>query len=116
MTNKFCSAMLEVLAKSSARPRVVYYFRATSDADITNVVYLLGAFLVIHLQATPEEAYAPFASLQSHILPDRDATWVPSTYDLPVIDCWRGIRRAMLCGLYHPISFNEVRNTANLQR
>ena len=113
LTHKFSSALLKLLeSKSLAHSKIVYCTRATSAADITNVIYLLGAFLVTRLQAMPEAAYAPFAGLQSHVLPYRDATWVPSTYGLHLIDCWRGIRRALLTGLYDPISFNEVRTAA----
>ena len=31
-----------------------------------------------------------------------------STYDLNLVDCWRGIRRAVIQGLYDPTTFNEA--------
>ena len=41
------------------------------------------------------------------MLPYRDATWVKSTYDLHLIDCWAGIRRAMSTNLYDPAHFDK---------
>jgi hypothetical protein len=40
-------------------------------------------------------------------LPYRDATWVKSTYDLHVQDCWSGLVRAVVVGLYNIKTFNK---------
>ena len=91
--------------------RVVYY--ATQDLqDVTNAIYLLGAFLCLRLGATPEEAWGPFQSLNDMsngpmCLPYRDATWSKSTYDLHVKEYWAGLVRAVATGLYDLRGFNK---------
>ena len=68
-------------------------------AEITNAVYLLGAFLCIYLGATVEQAWQPFSGLEnSQLVPYRDATWAKSMFDLELKDCWAGLRRAMATG------------------
>lgn len=87
------------------------YYTSQEPADVTNAIFLLGAFLCLKLGATPDEAWQPFKHLaREKVLPYRDATWVRSTYDLHVRDCWAGLVKAVETGLYRPATFdkNEV--------
>ena len=116
----------QALAKTLLNPelhrdvRVVYY-TSQDPRDVTNSIYLLGAFLCLHLGATPEEAWRPFQSLKDTsngltCLPYRDATWVKSSYDLQVKDCWAGLVRARATGVYDLQAFDkyEVRCSRQL--
>lgn len=70
-----------------------------SFEEITNAIYLLGAFLCINLGTTVEQAWQPFSGLEdSQLVPYRDATWAKSMFDLELKDCWAGLRRAMATG------------------
>ena len=52
--------------------------------------------LVLLMGVDPLDAFRPFSSLEpSPCRPYRDATWVPSPYDLHVTDCWAGLVRAV---------------------
>jgi hypothetical protein len=42
----------------------VIYFTTQEPTDITNAIYLLGAFLCLFLDATPDEAFSAFAELE----------------------------------------------------
>jgi hypothetical protein len=91
--------------------RIVYY-TSQDPRDVTNSIYVLGAFLCLHLGATPEEAWGPFQSLKDTpngpmCLPYRDATWVKSSYDLHVKECWAGLLRAVATGLYDLQAFDK---------
>lgn len=72
--------------RKRARQKVVFAVQPEQlEPDLTNAIYLLGAFMVLRLGATPEQAWAPFAGLDRHlVLPYRDATWTKSTFDLHV--------------------------------
>ena len=86
----------------------IVYWTSSRAADITNSVFLLGAFLVAVLGATPEQAWAPFGKLNvEQVKAYRDATWIPSTYDLHVQECWAGLSRALSKGLYEPSIFDR---------
>lgn len=108
MTNKFCNMLADMLSSPRWSHSKLVFCTLPSSDSVTNAVYLLGAFLLVHLSATVEEANEPFACVRKHaLIPYRDATWVPSTHDLDVVDCWRAIRRAMKLGFYNVESFNE---------
>jgi len=75
MTHHFCGVLEELLrAPRTPAAKIVYHTFAT-PTHITNAMYLLGAFLIIHLKASPEQAGAPFRNFASVVLPYRDATW-----------------------------------------
>ncbi|KAJ1487647.1 protein-tyrosine phosphatase-like protein [Baffinella frigidus] len=72
------------------------------QAEVTNVIYLLGAFLCLSLSAKPDAAWHPFANAFKDVCkPFRDATWVKSTYDL------HGLVKATSEGLFDPVDFDE---------
>ena len=75
MSQCFCAVLMELmLSHKNKRTKIVNYTSAAA--------YLLGAFMVLHLGATPDEAWAPFSNLNGAVKAYRDATWVPSPYDL----------------------------------
>jgi hypothetical protein len=84
------------------------YYTTTEPKDITNAIFMVGAYLCVCLGATPEEAWQPFHRLAEDLcLPYRDATWVKSPYDLHVKDCWSALIRAMNTGLYNFEQFDK---------
>ena len=74
MTHHFCG-VLEELLRAPRTPAAKIVFTFATPTHITNAMYLLGAFLIIHLKASPEQAGAPFRNFASVVLPYRDATW-----------------------------------------
>jgi len=85
------------------------FYTTKSPTDVANAVYILGAFLCLHLGATPDQAWLPFQHLGKNFFPPfRDATWVRSTFDLHLRDCWSGLCRAVTKGLYSVHSFDQV--------
>ena len=48
---------------------------------------------------TPEDAYAPFATNTPPFYPYRDAGYGAATYHITVLDCLRGIYKALVIGL-----------------
>jgi cell division cycle 14 len=60
--------------------------------DLTNAVFLLGAYMILKQNMTPESVAESFKWLDTKLVePYRDATYVPSDFDLHLIDCWRGL-------------------------
>lgn len=56
---------------------------------------------------TPEEAWAPFSGFSpSPFLGYRDATFVRSTFDLPVLECLRGLKKGLATKLIDLDAFN----------
>jgi len=107
MTNHFCQVLKDLLASPRYQRTKLVYYTSPAANDTTNAIFLLGSFLVLYLGATPEDAWAPFTSLDGAVKPYRDATWVPSPYDLHVKDCWAGLAKAVATRLYDPTTFDE---------
>ena len=105
--HRICDALEKALLERELGMPVIFY-TSKEPADITNAVFLLGAFVCLRLGATPDQAWQPFKSLKcSVVLPYRDATWVKSTYDLSVPECWAGLAKAFEKGLYLPSTFDK---------
>ena len=107
-THHVCTILKNLLKNPDFANTKIIYYCFVESSDITNAIYLLGAFLCIYMGATPEQAWLPFRKLNSSLsLPYRDATWVKSTYDLHLTDCWAGIRRALDSNIYRPETFDK---------
>lgn len=101
-------ALDRTLGEGGRRGAKVVYYTSLEANDVTNAIFLLGAYLVVRLGATVEETWKPFVHMPSKwCVPFRDATWVASPYDLHVKDCWAGLHRAMAQGLYDPAKFDK---------
>ena len=109
VTHQFCAIVKGLLqAPALARKRLVFCTTSPKDTDTTNAIYLLSAFLITHLGASPKDALLPFSSVQpgKGVVGFRDATWVPSTFDLSLLDTSAALAAAMRARLYNPRTFN----------
>ena len=107
MTHHFCMVIKELLCRQDLRGDKIVYFTSPGQDMMTNAIFLLGAFMVAHLDATAAQAWTPFSRFSPVVRSYRDATWCPSPYNLTLIDCWQGMRKAMQAQLYHPDTFDE---------
>ncbi|KAJ3272147.1 Dual specificity protein phosphatase cdc14a [Terramyces sp. JEL0728] len=71
-----------------------------------NAAFLLTAYMMVVHQKTPEEAYQSLLGITPPLIPYRDAGYGPATYHITVLDCLRGLNRAMQLGLFDLQSFD----------
>ena len=106
-THHVCQILTYSVGSSKCN-RIVYY-ASTQPADITNAIYILGAWLTLHTGATPVQAMTPFLGVSSSRSPPyRDASWNESTFDLGLRDCWGGLMRAKATGLLNIETFDKA--------
>ena len=55
----------------------------------------MGAFLIICYHYTAEEAWEPFKKIESSLISFRDAGEEPSNFECTVLDCLRGLDKAI---------------------
>eukprot|EP00961_Rhodomonas_salina_P248778 3362461-Rhodomonas_salina.1 len=104
---RFCDFMQEKMLDRRLRGRHLVYYSDAKQTHTSNTAFLLGAYLVLVQKWTPEEAAKPFEAIKpSPFKPFRDATDVPSTFDLNLIDCLRGLQRAVESRFFCYESFN----------
>ena len=99
---RFIEAMDAKLATVKA-DRVIYYSAPVGQRQ-ANSVFLMGAYALLRLGRTAEEAFAPFRAMK--LPPFHDATQTVCTYRLTVLDCLRGMEHAMRCGFLDLANFD----------
>lgn len=88
------------------RKRIVHY-TSFDQRKRANAAVLIGAYAVIYLKKTPEEAYrALISGSNASYLPFRDASFGNCTYNLTVLDCLQGIRKALQHGFLNFETFD----------
>ncbi|XP_039623231.1 dual specificity protein phosphatase CDC14AB isoform X2 [Polypterus senegalus] len=81
-----------------SRKRIVHY-TSFDQRKRANAAVLIGAYAVIYLKKTPEEAYrALISGSNASYLPFRDASFGNCTYNLTILDCLQGIQKAQQHG------------------
>eukprot|EP00069_Balaena_mysticetus_P002662 bmy_16168T0 len=82
-----------VTSYSLSRKKIVHY-TCFDQRKRANAAFLIGAYAVIYLKKTPEEAYrALLSGSNPPYLPFRDASFGNCTYNLTILDCLQGIRK-----------------------
>ena len=75
---------------------------------MSNTVFLLAAYLVVDHGYTAEEAWAPFKRISGlPILAFCHATYCPQDYDLEILHCLMGLRKAIDVGWFDPKTFDQ---------
>jgi cell division cycle 14 len=75
--------------------------------NLTNAVFLLGTYLILAHNKTPEEAWEIFNPLSPHLEMYRDATFSKTTFRLRPVDCWHGFVKARSLGWLEQIDLDE---------
>uniref|UniRef100_A0A672QDZ7 Dual specificity protein phosphatase CDC14A-like n=1 Tax=Sinocyclocheilus grahami TaxID=75366 RepID=A0A672QDZ7_SINGR len=101
-----CSCFGILKSFTLTRKRIVHY-TSFDQRKRANAAVLIGAYAVIYLKKTPEEAYrALISGSNASYLPFRDASFGNCTYNLTVLDCLQGIRKALQHGFLNFETFD----------
>ena len=93
----FCESLSRYLELQPHRPLAL--ITDLDKRNMTNAAFLLGAYMIMRLDAQPEEVTAAFAPLQSSLLSYRDVSPGEQNFHLYLRDCWEGLWRARQEGL-----------------
>ena len=104
---RFLKIMREKLESAELKGSKIVYYTGPTPQQRTNCVFLLGCYLCVEMGMAPEEAWGLFSSLEpSTFMGYRDATFVRSTWDLSILDSWRGLLKGLRYGLINFDTFN----------
>ena len=78
----------------------IYHYTSLDYAKQANAAFLMGAFMIINLKKSAEEAWKVFAPYHTKFVPFRDATMGTCSYKCTVQDCLRGLEIGMRLGWY----------------
>ena len=103
----FCLELKEKFNDSRLRQRDLCYYAEADRLRRTNAAFLLGCFCVLIEGWTPDDAARKLTEMGgAGLFPAfRDATHFPSTFDLTMLDCYRGLLAGMAQGWFDVYSF-----------
>jgi len=92
---KFCKLLDHKLRDPQFKKAKIYYFCERSPQKISNAAYLIGAYQLIALHRSPDEAYRRVKKFAEKGVPFRDASMGICTYHCHVRHCLDAIHNAM---------------------
>jgi len=93
---KFCQLLIGLLKDPALTDRKIVYYSARRKEKRANATFLISAFSMLYLHKTPKEAFYPFR--KNSLPPFHDATPFECTYKLTVLDCLKGLDKAVKMG------------------
>uniref|UniRef100_H2Z9U7 Uncharacterized protein n=1 Tax=Ciona savignyi TaxID=51511 RepID=H2Z9U7_CIOSA len=105
--HRYCCKVNKKLKSISLAKKKIVHYTSFDARKRANAAFLVGAYQIIHLKRTPEEAYRPLVSGNSPpYLPYRDASFGPCSYNLTLLDCLHAVDRAITHRFYSFDSFD----------
>ncbi|NXA34062.1 CC14A phosphatase, partial [Eudromia elegans] len=101
MLYRYCCKLNKKLKSFSLSRKKIVYYTSFDQRKRANAAFLIGAYAVIYLKKTPEDAYRILLSGSNPpYLPFRDASFGNCTYNLTILDCLQGINKAFQHGFF----------------
>ncbi|KAF7203379.1 dual specificity protein phosphatase CDC14AB isoform X2 [Nothobranchius furzeri] len=101
MLYRYCCKLNKKLKSFTLTRKRIVHYTSFDQRKRSNAAVLIGGYAVIYLKKTPEEAYrALISGSNASYLPFRDASYGTCTYNLTVLDCLQGIRKALQHGFF----------------
>nr|KAJ3420387.1 Dual specificity protein phosphatase cdc14a [Polyrhizophydium stewartii] len=96
---RFCEMLQEKFRNPATANKKICLYSSMDMDKRANAAFLICAYMVIVQKRTPEEAYQPLMGLTPPFVPYRDAGYGAATYHITVLDCIRGLHKALTIGL-----------------
>ncbi|XP_073699726.1 dual specificity protein phosphatase CDC14AB [Garra rufa] len=107
MLYRYCCKLNKKLKSFTLTRKRIVHYTSFDQRKRANAAVLIGAYAVIYLKKTPEEAYrALISGSNASYLPFRDASFGNCTYNLTVLDCLQGVRKALQHGFLNFEAFD----------
>ncbi|KAM4640739.1 dual specificity protein phosphatase CDC14A isoform 2-T2 [Discoglossus pictus] len=104
---RYCCKLNKKLKSFSLSRKKIIHYSSYDQRKRANAAFLIAAYTVIYLKKTPQEAYRALLSGASpQYLPFRDASFGTCTYNLTILDCLQGVRKALQHGFFNFESFD----------
>ncbi|NXY13176.1 CC14A phosphatase, partial [Atrichornis clamosus] len=101
MLYRYCCKLNKKLKYFSLSRKKIVYYTSFDQRKRANAAFLIGAYAVIYLKKTPEEAYRTLLSGSNPpYIPFRDASFGNCTYNLTILDCLQGVNKALQHGFF----------------
>lgn len=99
-TYRYCELLKGKMSDTLLANKRIVHYTCIDIHKRANAAYLMVAFCVVILGWSPEAAAGLFEHLQSPLLPFRDATYGTCSFPLTIMDCARGLNKAISLGWF----------------
>ncbi|XP_066503533.1 dual specificity protein phosphatase CDC14AB isoform X2 [Hoplias malabaricus] len=107
MLYRYCCKLNKKLNSFTLTRKRIVHYTCFDQRKRANAAVLIGAYAVIYLKKTPEEAYrALISGSNASYMPFRDASFGNCTFNLTILDCLQGIRKALQHGFLNFDTFD----------
>ncbi|XP_071346289.1 dual specificity protein phosphatase CDC14AB-like isoform X1 [Trachinotus anak] len=107
MLHRYCCKLNKKLKSFTMSRKKLVHYTSYDQKKRANAAVLIGAYAVIYLKRSPEEAYRTLISgNNTGYLPFRDAAVGECSFNLTVLDCLQAIRKALQHGFLDFESFD----------
>lgn len=112
-TVKFVLEVNRLLKCSQFSECKIYHHTSLDPAKRANAAFLMGAFQIITLHRTAEEAWKPFSRIEPAFIAFRDASHGSCDYKCTILDCLKGLESAIRLGWFDLKKFDLKTFEAN---
>ena len=105
-TYRFVTEVQKMLKDEAFKNMKIYHYTSRDTSKRANSAYLMGAFQVVALGKTSEEAMMPFSHIQPPLRPFRDASYFDCSYECTHLDVLNGLEYAIKLGWFDLKRFN----------
>ncbi|KAH6588660.1 hypothetical protein BASA50_010622 [Batrachochytrium salamandrivorans] len=96
---RFCEILHAKFNNPATCNKKICLYSSTSADKRANSAFLICSYMMIVQRNTPEEAYQSLMGISPPFVPYRDAGYGAATYHITVLDCIRGLYKALQLGL-----------------
>uniref|UniRef100_K3X343 protein-tyrosine-phosphatase n=1 Tax=Globisporangium ultimum (strain ATCC 200006 / CBS 805.95 / DAOM BR144) TaxID=431595 RepID=K3X343_GLOUD len=100
----FSETLNKKLANAAKTGEKIYFYSSTQGQQRANAVCILGCWAMLFQNMSAVKAYEPFERMR--FPPFHDATPSVCTFNLTVLDCLKGLERAMQANYISPKTFD----------
>ena len=105
MIYKFCLELEKLIKNQAYSLYKIYHYACLNPQKRSNAALLMGAFQIIVLKRTAQEAWAPFSLLPS-FLDFRDAGYGGCTYKCTILHCLKGLEKGISLNWFNYKNFS----------
>lgn len=105
MVYRFCRQLQSLLSDPKHSSRTICHYSRSDPAKRANAAFLMGAYQVVVMKQTAEEAWRPFKSAAAFV-PFRDASYGTCSYKCTILHCLQGLDTAIQLGWFDYDNFN----------
>jgi cell division cycle 14 len=103
---RFVRELDKILKNPDYANHVIIHYTSTDSSKRANAAFLMGAYQLIILGRTAEEAINPFETIKPPLRPFRDASYSECSYELTLLDILNGLEYGIKLGWFNYSKFN----------